>query len=165
VVRQRPRVRGNPACRVCGHRSSPAVASQAKLVALRSVVRRPCRRLERAYRLHAGVAISHTVCRRHVSRSHRCSQRSGVPERFGSLSTAFGANLLGAMVGGLLEYASLAIGYRNLIPVVAVLYAFAFALGFRMGRRPDSDAAVPSPAYSGSSSCRSLGVTTEHGPP
>ena len=82
-----------------------------------------------------------------------------------SSTTAFGANLLGAMVGGLLEYASLAIGYRNLIPVIAVLYAFAFALGSRMGRPSDSDAAVPSPAYPGSSSCRSLGVTTEHGPP
>jgi SAM-dependent methyltransferase len=44
-----------------------------------------------------------------------------------SSTTAFGANLLGAMVGGLLEYGSLVIGYRSLLLVVAVLYALAFA--------------------------------------
>ena len=43
-----------------------------------------------------------------------------------SSTTAFGANLLGAMVGGLLEYGSLVIGYRSLLIVVAVLYALAF---------------------------------------
>jgi hypothetical protein len=41
---------------------------------------------------------------------------------------AFGANLLGAMVGGLLEYASLIVGYRNLLIFVAVLYGGAFVL-------------------------------------
>src|SRR2546423_1356049 len=41
---------------------------------------------------------------------------------------AFGANLLGAMVGGILEYLSLLTGYRVLLIVVAVLYAAAFAL-------------------------------------
>ena len=47
-------------------------------------------------------------------------------QRFKSTSVgpppAFGANLLGAMFGGLLEYASLIIGYRMLLPVVAVLH-------------------------------------------
>jgi len=43
-------------------------------------------------------------------------------------TAAFGANLLGAMVGGMLEYASLAIGYRNLLLVVAGFYGLAFAL-------------------------------------
>ena len=45
--------------------------------------------------------------------------------------TAFAANLLGAMVGGTLEYASLITGYRFLLIVVAVLYALAFVPGPR----------------------------------
>jgi hypothetical protein len=55
-------------------------------------------------------------------------------ERFkdvGSSTVAFGANLLGAMVGGLLEYASLVIGYRSLLIVTALLYLGAFAFGRR----------------------------------
>jgi hypothetical protein len=48
-------------------------------------------------------------------------------------NVAFGANLLGAMVGGALEYASLVTGYRALLIVVAVLYAAAFGLQ-RFGR-------------------------------
>ena len=43
-------------------------------------------------------------------------------------TAAFGANLLGAMVGGLLEYASLLTGYRSLLVLVALLYAGAFLL-------------------------------------
>jgi hypothetical protein len=39
---------------------------------------------------------------------------------------AFGANLVGAMVGGVLEYVSLITGYRALLIIVAVLYAAAF---------------------------------------
>jgi hypothetical protein len=39
---------------------------------------------------------------------------------------AFGANLLGAMVGGLLEYGALLVGYRALLLVVAGLYSLAF---------------------------------------
>jgi Spermine/spermidine synthase domain len=45
--------------------------------------------------------------------------------------TAFAANLLGAMVGGTIEYVSLITGYRFLLIVVAVLYALAFATGLR----------------------------------
>jgi hypothetical protein len=41
---------------------------------------------------------------------------------------AFGVNLLGAMVGGLLEYAALIVGYRALLIVTAVLYGLAFIL-------------------------------------
>jgi spermine/spermidine synthase len=49
-------------------------------------------------------------------------------------SLAFGANLLGAMVGGVLEYASLVTGYRALLVVVGILYAAAFSLQrFRTG--------------------------------
>jgi hypothetical protein len=53
-------------------------------------------------------------------------------QRFKSTSasaTAFGANLLGAMFGGLLEYASLMIGYRSLLFLVAILYGVAFFTG------------------------------------
>jgi spermidine synthase len=50
----------------------------------------------------------------------------------GASSVAFGANLLGAMVGGLLEYTSLVIGFRALLLVVAVLYGLAFALDSRL---------------------------------
>jgi hypothetical protein len=47
----------------------------------------------------------------------------------GSSTVAFGANLLGAMLGGVLEYSSLVIGYRSLLIVVAVLYGLAFVFG------------------------------------
>lgn len=53
-------------------------------------------------------------------------------ERFrdtGESAVAFGANLLGAMVGGLLEYASLAVGYRSLLILAAALYGAAFVTG------------------------------------
>jgi hypothetical protein len=41
---------------------------------------------------------------------------------------AFGVNLLGAILGGCLEYAALLTGYRNLLIVVGVLYLLAFVL-------------------------------------
>ena len=47
-------------------------------------------------------------------------------------TTAFAANLLGAMVGGALEYLALITGYRFLLILVGVLYAL--ALGFRLLR-------------------------------
>jgi hypothetical protein len=46
----------------------------------------------------------------------------------GDSTAAFGVNLLGAILGGCLEYAALITGYRNLLIVVAVLYLFAFLL-------------------------------------
>ena len=52
-------------------------------------------------------------------------------KRFGASDdspSAFGINLLGAMVGGCLEYAALLTGYRNLLVLVAVLYLLAFVL-------------------------------------
>lgn len=55
-------------------------------------------------------------------------------------ASAFGANLLGAMFGGLLEYASLIIGYRSLLFLVAALYGIAFLTG-----RKELAVAVPSP--------------------
>jgi hypothetical protein len=55
-------------------------------------------------------------------------------ERFrsvGASNVAFGANLLGAMVGGVLEYGALLVGYRYLLVVTAVLYLLAFVTGRR----------------------------------
>ncbi|MGN6634826.1 MAG: hypothetical protein ACTHJ6_05100 [Oryzihumus sp.] len=49
----------------------------------------------------------------------------------GSTTVAFGANLLGAMVGGSVEYLALILGYNALLVVVAVLYG----LALRTGRR------------------------------
>ncbi|MGI8617059.1 MAG: spermidine synthase [Actinomycetota bacterium] len=52
-------------------------------------------------------------------------------ERFRSVSsstTAFGINLLGAILGGLLEYSSVVLGYRGLILVVAAVYTAAYVL-------------------------------------
>jgi len=67
-------------------------------------------------------------------------------ERFkdvGSSTVAFAANLLGAMIGGLLEYASLIVGYRALLIVTALLYLCAFAF---TRSRPRGGAAAPSSA-------------------
>lgn len=50
-------------------------------------------------------------------------------QRFRDVATstvAFAANLLGAMVGGVLEYASLVVGYRALLLLVGGLYLCAF---------------------------------------
>jgi hypothetical protein len=41
---------------------------------------------------------------------------------------AFGVNLLGAIVGGCLEYAALRTGYNNLLILTAALYLIAFSL-------------------------------------
>jgi SAM-dependent methyltransferase len=49
--------------------------------------------------------------------------------RVGASTVAFGANLLGAVVGGLLEYTAILVGYRSLLVVTAALYAGAFACG------------------------------------
>ncbi len=50
--------------------------------------------------------------------------------------TAFAANLLGAMVGGTLEYIALITGYRFLLVLVAVLYGLAFATGLQLKQAP-----------------------------
>ncbi|KRF23018.1 hypothetical protein ASG91_14150 [Phycicoccus sp. Soil802] len=47
----------------------------------------------------------------------------------GSSTVAFGANLLGAMVGGALEYLALIFGFNALLIVVAVLYGAALLTG------------------------------------
>jgi hypothetical protein len=67
----------------------------------------------------------------------------------GDSTVAFAANLLGAMVGGVIEYVSLITGYRALLIVVAALYGLAFLTGLR--RLPAASPAAergrePSPA-------------------
>lgn len=47
----------------------------------------------------------------------------------GSSTVAFGANLLGAMVGGALEYLALVLGFNTLLLVVALLYGLALLTG------------------------------------
>ena len=73
----------------------------------------------------------------------------------GDSTVAFAANLLGAMVGGVIEYVSLITGYRALLIVVAGLYGLAFMAGRRAlttARAPaDEHAAVPAPATTASS--------------
>jgi len=55
-----------------------------------------------------------------------------------ALSTvAFATNLLGAIVGGLLEYLSLVTGYRFLLVVVAALYGLAF-VAYRLTDRAEA---------------------------
>ncbi|HYU02770.1 MAG TPA: hypothetical protein VEL02_02895, partial [Jatrophihabitantaceae bacterium] len=52
---------------------------------------------------------------------------------------AFATNLLGAMLGGALEYLSLAFGYRALLLIAAILYLGAYAV---MPREAREEAAV-----------------------
>ncbi len=46
-------------------------------------------------------------------------------------TSAFGANLIGAMLGGTLEYSALIFGYRNLLIIIAILYGAAFVFAKR----------------------------------
>jgi SAM-dependent methyltransferase len=58
-------------------------------------------------------------------------------------TAAFGANLLGAMLGGTLEYLSLLIGFRALLFVVAVLYVLAYVTRPGWTRAPPTQATAP----------------------
>jgi SAM-dependent methyltransferase len=53
----------------------------------------------------------------------------------GDSQTAFALNLVGAILGGCLEYAALLTGYRNLLVVVGLLYAAAFFVTPRVALR------------------------------
>jgi spermine/spermidine synthase len=63
-------------------------------------------------------------------------------------TTAFGANLLGAMVGGVLEYLSLITGYRGLLVLAGILYALAWVFGARKlgGGETTTGEGAPEPA-------------------
>jgi Spermine/spermidine synthase domain len=60
----------------------------------------------------------------------------------GASTVAFAANLLGAIVGGMLEYLSLVTGYRFLLVIVGVLYAAAFLAYRLLAREREASAAV-----------------------
>jgi hypothetical protein len=45
---------------------------------------------------------------------------------------AFASNLLGAMLGGVIEYAALVAGYRALLVLVACLYGLAWLFATRL---------------------------------
>ena len=52
---------------------------------------------------------------------------------------AFASNLLGAMLGGAMEYLALVTGFRSLLLVVLVLYGLAFLLASRWRRLADRE--------------------------
>ena len=62
--------------------------------------------------------------------------------------TAFASNLLGAMVGGALEYVALLTGYQSLLIVVACLYVLAYLFASRWRRLGDRALEAP-PSASG----------------
>jgi hypothetical protein len=74
----------------------------------------------------------------------------------GDSTTAFGANLLGAMIGGVLEYLSLIVGYQWLLALVALLYALAFITG-----RAHLRVAGPGPARVPETAGQVRSITTE----
>ena len=64
--------------------------------------------------------------------------------------TAFASNLLGAMVGGALEYLALLTGYRALILLVAVLYGLAYVFATRVRLLADQELeSEPPPDWAG----------------
>ena len=69
-----------------------------------------------------------------------------------SADMAFASNLIGATLGGVLEYAALITGYRGLLLLVAGLYLAALVLGTRvrvLGDRPGDDGTLPAPILGG----------------
>jgi SAM-dependent methyltransferase len=65
-------------------------------------------------------------------------------ERFrdtASASTALGVNLLGAMLGGVLEYGALLVGYRALLVIAAAAYVLALATSRSIAGRQVADSA------------------------
>ncbi len=63
-----------------------------------------------------------------------------------SADMAFASNLLGAMVGGALEYVALLVGFQPLLLIVAVLYATAFLLAQRVRFFADRELVTVAPS-------------------
>ena len=59
---------------------------------------------------------------------------------------AFASNLIGAMIGGVLEYAALVTGYQALLIIVAALYAAAYLAGSRVRLFADRRLVTAEPA-------------------
>ena len=59
---------------------------------------------------------------------------------------AFASNLIGAMIGGVLEYAALVTGYQALLIIVAVIYAAAYVAGSRVRLFADRRLVTAEPA-------------------
>jgi hypothetical protein len=56
-------------------------------------------------------------------------------EEEGAATVSLAANILGSLFGGMFEYASLAVGYRNLVVFVALFYALSFLFVNMVARR------------------------------
>jgi hypothetical protein len=56
-------------------------------------------------------------------------------EEEGAAAVSLASNILGSLFGGMFEYASLALGYRNLVMFVALFYALSFLLVNLQARR------------------------------
>jgi len=52
---------------------------------------------------------------------------------------AFASNLLGAILGGVLEWSALIVGYRSQVLIAAALYLLAYMLATRWRRLADRD--------------------------
>jgi hypothetical protein len=66
-----------------------------------------------------------------------------------SADMSFASNLLGAMVGGALEYVALVTGFQPLLLIVAGLYATAFVLARRVRFLADRELVTVHPSGSG----------------
>jgi hypothetical protein len=67
----------------------------------------------------------------------------------GTAAVSLASNILGSLFGGMFEYASLAVGYKNLVIFVAFFYAMSFLfvnIMARRGKKPGAETAAPGPA-------------------
>jgi hypothetical protein len=82
-----------------------------------------------------------------------------------AFAPVFCANLLGAIVGGCLEYGALVVGYHALLIAAAVIYALAFFAGRRYlaPRRAGSDAGSDAAGASGPAEPAPVGVVAPRG--
>jgi hypothetical protein len=74
---------------------------------------------------------------------------------------AFASNLLGAMIGGALEYVALLTGYRGLLLVVAGLYVVAYVLSTRWRRLADRQLVAGDPGSEGVPTAGAFGEAPE----
>ncbi|MCI0415072.1 hypothetical protein L0222_20055, partial [bacterium] len=71
-----------------------------------------------------------------LNRDYRMMQTFTTMTQAPAVDEALGSNLLGAMVGGCLEYAAMAVGYKALTLSIPVIYLFAVVLYGVIGERP-----------------------------